>query len=71
MLHILCTRRFFFVLVYIGMRLDLHVNELFSVKRELIVSANNIDSGQPAQPAQADLSRYFLLLVNFMDIKET
>ena len=32
------------------------------------VSAKSIDSGQPAQFAQADLSRYFLLLINFLHI---
>ena len=34
------------------------------MNRGLNVTAKNIDSGQPAQCAQADLSRYFLLLVN-------
>ena len=47
------------------MRVVLHINERFPVKRELIASAKNIDPGQPAQNAQADLGRNFLLLVSF------
>ena len=35
------------------------------MKRGLNASAKSIDPGQPAQSAQADLSRYFLLLVIF------
>ena len=33
--------------------------------------AKSIDSGQPAQSAQADLSRNLLLLVSFQQAKET
>ena len=43
-------------------RVDLYINEPFSLKRELKASAKSIDAGQLAQSAQADLGRKSLLL---------
>ena len=51
------------------MHTDLHINEPFSVKKGPNASAKIIDPRQPVQSAQADLGKYFLLLVNFLDIK--
>ena len=51
------------------MRVDLHRNVSFCVRIELDTSAKIIDSGQPAQSAQADLGRKILLRVNFLHIK--
>ena len=50
-------------------RVDLPINESFSVKTGLHAFAKSIDSGQPARNAQTDLGRNFLLLANFMHIK--
>ena len=36
------------------------------VERELNASAKSVDPGRPAQSAQADLGRNFLLSVNFV-----
>ena len=49
---------------------DLSINEPFSMKKESNASSKSIDTDQPAQSAQADLGRNFLLLVNFLHIKE-
>ena len=35
------------------------------------MSIKSIDQGQPTRTAQADLSRYFLLRVNFLNVEET
>ena len=43
------------------MRVDLHINEPFSVKKGLNASTKCIDPGQPAQSTQADLDRHFLI----------
>ena len=51
------------------MQLDLHVNEAFSVKRAFNASVKSIDSGEPVQSAQADMSRNFLIFVDFLHIK--
>ena len=40
-------------------------------EKGLCASAKSFDSGQPAQPAQADLSRNFLVLVNHLHICRT
>ena len=42
------------------------INKPCTVKRELNASAKNI---KPGQPAQADLSRNFSLLANFLDVQ--
>ena len=47
------------------MCIDPHINEQLPLKRGLDAFANSIGSDQPAQSAQADLGRNFLLLVNF------
>ena len=39
------------------------------VRERVNTSVKRIDSGQPAQSAQADLGRTYLLLVNFLHIK--
>ena len=38
-----------------------HADKMCSVKGRLSASAKNIDTCQPAQSAQADVSRYFLV----------
>ena len=38
------------------------------MKRELNAFAKNIDPGQPAQFAQADIGRNFLLFVNNLNV---
>ena len=53
------------------MCVDRHINETFSEKRGIEAYAKSIDPGQPAQSAQADLGRYFLILINFPHIKRT
>ena len=40
----------------------------FSVKMGLKACAKSIDPGQPAQSAQADPGRHFLLFVNFLHV---
>ena len=40
-------------------------------KAGFIASAKNVSPGQPAQSAQADLSRHFLLLAHFLHVKGT
>ena len=47
---------------------DLRINEVSSVHRGHNASAKSIESGQPAQFAQAVLSRNCLLLVNCLHI---
>ena len=54
------------------MTCNVHTNKPFSVTREgagANVSAKTIDQGQPERPAQADLGRKFLPLVNFLHVK--
>ena len=51
------------------MHVDLHIYELFSVKKGLDASAKSIDSDQPAQSAQSDLGRNFSLSVIFQHVK--
>ena len=48
------------------MNVDMHIKQSFSVNRRLNASAKSFGPGQPAQSAQADLSRNFLHLVNFL-----
>ena len=50
------------------MRVDLHINVTLSLNMGLKSYAKSIDPGQPAQTAQADLVRKFLLLVISMHI---
>ena len=45
------------------MHVDLHMNDLLSVKSGRDASAKIIDSGQPAQDAQTDLGQNFLILI--------
>ena len=52
----------------------MHVDLLMyirSMKMVLYASTKGIDSGQPAHFAQADLSRYILLSVNFLYINKS
>ena len=42
--------------------------KLCSVKRDIYASAKSIDPGQPAHSAQADLGRYFLPLIDFLQV---
>ena len=51
------------------MPVDLHIDSALSVKRGFNASAKYIDSGQPAQSAQANLSRNILLLVSLLYIE--
>ena len=44
--------------------------QLSYAKSQLYTSAKSIDSGQPAQSVQIDLSRYFLLCVNFLHVED-
>ena len=50
--------------------MNVHLYDLYSVNRGLTRLAKTIDSGQPARTAQADLSRYFLPVVNFLSVAE-
>ena len=50
-------------------RTFISTNKQCSLKRKLSISTKIIDSYLPARTAQADMSRCFLLLVNFIHIK--
>ena len=41
----------------------------FCLKRDFNAIAKSIEPGQPAQSEQADLGRYFLRSVNFLEVK--
>ena len=52
------------------MLVDIHKNELLSVKRRFNASAKSVHLRHPAQSTQAALARNLSLLVNFLYIKE-
>ena len=53
------------------MLVDLHIYYLFYVNKVLTITAKSIDSGQPAQSAQADLGRNFFTFSQYFAHQRT